>query len=80
MNTRTSTSLDDHANSDLEPPMVSTGHCSTQLPTSVFREFVAGRQWRFAEIESALREADAGDFATDSELTSFAHKWLFCRR
>ena len=32
-------------------------------------------QWQINEINSALEEADAGDFATDAEVQAAIEKW-----
>lgn len=42
---------------------------ATQLGKSVFAADLIG------EIKAAIREADAGDFASDTELAALAKKW-----
>jgi len=38
--------------------------------------FQAGRQGAGAgQIQAALKEADAGDFASDKDVAAFARKW-----
>lgn len=39
-------------------------------------EFVAREAWQITEIKKALKEADAGDFATESELEAMDKKWM----
>lgn len=39
-------------------------------------EFVAREAWQITEIKKALKEADAGDFATKSELEAMDKKWM----
>ena len=40
------------------------------------KAFVENNEWQIAEINAALAEADAGDFASDSEVAALARKWL----
>lgn len=39
-------------------------------------EFVAREAWQITKIEKALKEADAGNFATESELDAMDKKWM----
>lgn len=34
--------------------------------------------WQVSEIKKALKEADAGDFATDAEVETFMGLWKYC--
>ncbi len=49
---------------------------SYQLSTEPARETDERRAWQVREIEAALREADAGDFADDAEVVAFADRWF----
>lgn len=40
-----------------------------------FRECDTSEAWQVAEIWKALKEADAGDFATDEEISKLDAKW-----
>lgn len=40
------------------------------LAQDAIRKYVAREEWQIAEIEAAVREADAGDFATDAEVNA----------
>ena len=40
----------------------------TRNPAQAIREFVENNEWQIAEIRTALKEADAGDFASDKEV------------
>jgi len=33
------------------------------------------KEWQIGEIQAALKEADAGDFASDKDVTALAKKW-----
>jgi predicted transcriptional regulator len=39
------------------------------------REYLAREAWQIEEIQKALKEADAGDFATPEEVNAIADKW-----
>ena len=32
-------------------------------------------EWQIGEIQTALKEADAGDFASDKDVAALAKKW-----
>jgi predicted transcriptional regulator len=49
---------------------------SCQPNTELAREVDGQRTWQLLEIEAALREADAGDFADDTEVVAFTGRWL----
>lgn len=45
------------------------------LATEAVREFVELNEWQVCELQQAVREADAGDFATPEEVGSVLSKW-----
>jgi len=45
------------------------------LAAEAIREFIDNNEWQIAEINAALKEADAGDFASDKEVAALARKW-----
>jgi predicted transcriptional regulator len=49
---------------------------SYQPSTELAREIDEQRVWQLREIEAALLEADAGDFADDAELVTVVGRWL----
>lgn len=53
----------------------STGRSRSYLAQDALRRYVEEEAWQIAEIEKAVKEADAGDFASDSEVTSTLKKW-----
>jgi predicted transcriptional regulator len=59
----------------LEQLAESTHRSKSYLAAEAIREYVANNEWQIAEIGAALREADAGDFASDSEVAAVAKKW-----
>lgn len=45
------------------------------LAAEAIREFIELNEWQIQEIETAIREADDGDFASDDEMDSVFRKW-----
>lgn len=52
-----------------------TGKSRNFLAVQAMRDFIAREAWQVAEIRQALKEADAGDFASDTEITELDAKW-----
>ncbi|MFJ2712460.1 MULTISPECIES: type II toxin-antitoxin system RelB family antitoxin [unclassified Pseudomonas] len=52
-----------------------TGRSKSYLAVDALREYLAREAWQIAEIQQALTEADAGDFASAEEVRSIADKW-----
>ena len=47
------------------------------LAAEAIRAYVDLNEWQIAEIKAALKEADAGDFASNREVDKVMKKW--CR-
>ena len=45
------------------------------LEAEAIRDFVSLNEWQIEEIKKGLREADAGNFATDEEVEEVFKKW-----
>jgi RHH-type rel operon transcriptional repressor/antitoxin RelB len=45
------------------------------LAGEAIRQYLALEAWQIGEIQRALQEADAGDFATEEELDAVARKY-----
>ena len=45
------------------------------LAAAAVREFVDLNEWQIQELNDAIEEADAGDFADDREVTALVRKW-----
>ncbi|MGE8482195.1 MAG: CopG family ribbon-helix-helix protein [Pseudomonas sp.] len=52
-----------------------TGRSKSFLAVDALREYLAREAWQIEEIQKALKEADAGDFATPEEVKAIADKW-----
>ncbi|MGP0082477.1 MAG: CopG family ribbon-helix-helix protein [Steroidobacteraceae bacterium] len=45
------------------------------VAAEAIRAFVELNEWQIGEIKAALKEADAGDFASEDEVRSVTRKW-----
>ena len=52
-----------------------TGRSKSFLSIDALHDYLAREAWPIAEIQQALEEADAGDFATEEEVTATLNKW-----
>jgi predicted transcriptional regulator len=52
-----------------------TGRTKSFLALDALREYLSREAWQIAEIQQAIAEADAGDFATEDEVTATVGKW-----
>ncbi len=53
----------------------STHRSKSFLAAEAIREFVENNEWQIVEIHSALKEANASDFATEQDVDALAKKW-----
>lgn len=53
-----------------------TGRSKSFLAVDALREYLAREAWQIEEIQKALKEADAGDFASSDEVSAIADKWV----
>ncbi|WP_053268403.1 CopG family ribbon-helix-helix protein [Pseudomonas chlororaphis] len=52
-----------------------TGRSKSFLAVDALREYLAREAWQINEIQKALTEAEAGDFASAEELDGVLNKW-----
>jgi predicted transcriptional regulator len=45
------------------------------VAAEAIRAYVELNEWQITEIRAALKEADAGDFATEAEVEAVRKKW-----
>jgi predicted transcriptional regulator len=45
------------------------------LAAEAVRGFIDINEWQISQVRKALKEADAGDFATEKEVAGLARKW-----
>jgi RHH-type rel operon transcriptional repressor/antitoxin RelB len=75
MSTTMTIRLDDDVKERLDVLAGATRRSKSFLAAEAIKAYVENNEWQIAEIEVALKEADAGDFATDKELAGLARKW-----
>jgi predicted transcriptional regulator len=51
-----------------------TGRTKSYLAVDALREYVEREAWQIAKIQKAVKEADAGDFASDEEVAALRAK------
>ncbi|MCY9846712.1 CopG family ribbon-helix-helix protein [Pectobacterium jejuense] len=51
-----------------------TGHTRPFLAGQAVEDYLAREAWQIAEIEQAIKEADAGDFASPDEMNNLFKK------
>ena len=53
-----------------------TTHRSTSfLAAEAVRQFIELNEWQMSEIQAAMKEANANDFASDEEVSAVFNKW-----
>jgi predicted transcriptional regulator len=66
--------LTDEAMERLGELAKATGRTKSFLAGQAVMEFLERESWQVAEISQALREADAGDFASDLDIAAMREK------
>jgi len=75
MSTTMTIRLDDDVKDRLDVLADATQRSKSFLAAEAIRAFVETNEWQIGEIQTALKEADAGDFASDKDVTVLAKKW-----
>jgi len=75
MSTTMTIRIEDEVKSRLDDLAEVTQRSKSFLAAEAIREYVANNEWQIQEIGMALKEADAGDFASDKEVAALAKKW-----
>jgi RHH-type rel operon transcriptional repressor/antitoxin RelB len=52
-----------------------TARSKSYLAAEAIRNYIELNEWQIAEIKRALKEADAGDFASPEEVEAVFKKW-----
>jgi predicted transcriptional regulator len=61
--------------SRLDKLSVTTHRSKSFLAAEAVREFIEVNEWQIEEVQKAVNEADAGDFASDQETSAVFNKW-----
>jgi RHH-type transcriptional regulator, rel operon repressor / antitoxin RelB len=75
MSTTMTLRLEDDVKSRLDNLAQATQRSKSYLAAEAIREYVDSNEWQVREIHAAIREADAGVFATDADVAALARKW-----
>ncbi len=75
MSTTMTVRLEDDVKDRLDVLAEATQRSKSFLAAEAIRAYVENNEWQIGEIQAALKEADAGDFANDKDLAAFAKKW-----
>lgn len=75
MSTTMTVRLEDEVKDRLDRLAESTQRSKSFLAAEAIRVYVESNEWQIAEIETAIAEADAGDFASDKAVSALARKW-----
>jgi len=67
--------LEPELKSRLEKLASATQRSKSFLASEAVREFIEINEWQIKELEAAITEADAGDFATSEEEAAVFNKW-----
>ena len=60
----------------LEQLAQATARSRSRLAASAIETYLELNEWQIREIEAGVREADNGDFATESEVRAVLSKWI----
>ena len=75
MSTTMTIRIEDEVKDQLDRLAESTQRSKSFFAAEAIREYVANNEWQVAEIRAALKEADAGDFASEKDVAALARKW-----
>jgi len=67
--------LEEEVRNRLDRLAESTQRSKSFLASEAIRQFVENNEWQIAETRAALKEADAGDFASDRDVQRLRKKW-----
>ena len=67
--------LEDDVKARLDKLAGATQRSKSFLAAEAIRTYVEGNEWQIGEVQAALKEADAGDFASDQDMAALESKW-----
>jgi RHH-type transcriptional regulator, rel operon repressor / antitoxin RelB len=80
MSTTMTLRLEDDVKARLDKLADATQRSKSFLAAEAIREFVENNEWQIREIKAGIKEANAGDFASDAEVAALAKKWKVSAR
>ncbi len=75
MTTTMTIRLEDEVKNRLDVLAEATQRSKSFLAAEAIKAYVESNEWQIAEIQTALIETDAGDFASDGDVADLALKW-----
>ncbi len=75
MSTTMTIRLEPELKERLDKLATATHRSKSFLASEALREFVELNEWQIQETLDAITEADAGDFASETEVTDALSKW-----
>jgi RHH-type transcriptional regulator, rel operon repressor / antitoxin RelB len=75
MSTTITVRIEDDIKDRLDALAESTQSSKSFLAAEAIRAYVENNDWQVGETKAAVEEADAGDFATATEMAKFANRW-----
>lgn len=75
MSTTMTIRLEDDVKDRLDNLAEATQRSKSFLAAEAIRMFVESNEWQIGEVKAALKEADAGDFASEKDVAALARKW-----
>ena len=67
--------LEEATKNKLEKLADATHRSRSFLAAEAIKAYVESNEWQINEIHAAIKEADAGDFATEAEVQAIVEKW-----
>ena len=67
--------LDDGVKERLDHLAKATHRTKSFLAAEAIRAYVESNEWQIGEIQAALKEADAGDYANEQDVVDLSKKW-----
>lgn len=67
--------LEESTKNKLEKLAESTHRSRSFLAAEAIKAYVDSNEWQINEIHAAIKEADAGDFATQAQVQAVIDKW-----
>ena len=75
MSTTMTIRLEDEEKDRLDQLADATQRSKSYLAAEAIRSYLDSNEWQIAQTQVALKEADAGDFASDEDVSALARKW-----
>lgn len=67
--------LDDRIKNRLDELAIATHRTKSFLAAEAIHNYVVLNEWQIQEIQDAIKEADAGDFANEDDVNKIFDKW-----